>query len=99
MSAEAKPAAAGSDKSECWCCGRITAEEALVRLGKHPEVGLCASCVRFLGRRARDYQASVMRSRLRATAESVRGEVMSRGWHERPVIGPVLLWINRHVPW
>jgi hypothetical protein len=24
---------------------------------------------------------------------------MSRGWHERPVIGPALLWINRHVPW
>jgi hypothetical protein len=55
--------------------------------------------VRFLGRRARDYQASVMRKRLRGAAESIRGEVMSRGWHERPVVGPALLWINRHVPW
>ena len=54
---------------------------------------------RFLGRRARDYQASVLRKRLRSTAESIRGEVMSRGWHERPVIGPALMWINRHVPW
>lgn len=39
-----------------------------VRLGNHPEVGLCINCVRFLGRRARDYQASVLRNRLRITA-------------------------------
>jgi hypothetical protein len=36
---------------------------------------------------------------LQGTAESIRGEVMSRGWHELPVIGPASLWINRHVPW
>jgi hypothetical protein len=86
-------------ESGCWCCGRVTAGETLVRLGMHPEVGVCVSCVRFLGRRARDYQASVMRSRLRRAAESVRSQVMSRGWHERPVIGPGLRWINRHAPW
>jgi hypothetical protein len=97
MSAEARTGV--GESSACWCCGTITAEEALVRLGNHPEVGLCVGCVRFLGRRARDYQASVMRGRLRAAADSVRGEVMSRGWHERPVIGPALMWINRHVPW
>jgi hypothetical protein len=99
MSAETKTAVGETGNSECWCCGKIAAEEALVRLGNHPEVGVCASCVRFLGRRARDYQASVMRIRLRAAAESVRGGVMSRRWHERPVIGPALMWINRHVPW
>jgi hypothetical protein len=99
MSAQSETAIGESGKSDCWCCGRLTADQALVRLGNHPEVGVCVSCVRFLGRRARDYQASVMRKQLRAAAESVRGEVMSRGWHERPVIGPVLLWINRHVPW
>ncbi len=89
----------GTGKSECWCCGRLTAQAALVRLGNHPEVGVCLNCVRFLVRRARDYQASVMRVRLRGTAESIRGQVMSRGWHERPIVGPVLKWINRHVPW
>ena len=100
MSAETAVSETGrAGERECWCCGRVTSEEALVRLGNHPEVGVCVSCVRFLGRRARDYQASVMSSRLRGAAESVRGAVMSRGWHERPVIGPVLMWINRHVPW
>lgn len=98
MSAETETAGGTAD-NECWCCGRMIDEEALVRLGNHPEVGVCINCVRFLGRRARDYQASVVRKRLRGTAESIRGEVMSCGWHERPVIGPVLLWINRHVPW
>jgi hypothetical protein len=98
MTAETETAS-GAEESECWCCGHVTAEAALVRLGNHPEVGVCVNCVRFLGRRARDYQASVVRKRLRGTAESIRGEVMSRGWHERPVIGPALRWINQHVPW
>jgi hypothetical protein len=26
-------------------------------------------------------------------------EVMARGWHEHPVSGPPLRWINRHPPW
>jgi hypothetical protein len=99
MSAETGTAVGETGESGCWCCGRVTAEGALVRLGNHPEVGVCVSCVRFLGRRARDYQASVVRRRLRGAAESVRGEVMSRGLHERPVVGPALRWLNRHVPW
>jgi hypothetical protein len=99
MNAENETVVSGAFGSECWCCGRTTVEEALVRLENHPEVGVCANCVRFLGRRARDYQASVVRKQLRGAAESIRGQVISRGWHERPVIGPVLLWINRHVPW
>jgi len=89
----------GTGEGGCWCCGRAVAEETLVRLWNHPEVGVCVGCVRFLGRRARDYQASVMRTWLRGAADSIRGEVMSRGWHERPVVGPVLKWINRHAPW
>jgi hypothetical protein len=89
----------GAAESECWCCGRTTAEEALVRLGRHPEVGVCINCVRFLSRRARDYQASEMRKQLRGAAESIRGQVMSRGLHERPVTGSALRWIDRHIPW
>jgi hypothetical protein len=23
----------------------------------------------------------------------------SRGWHQRPVVGPALQWLNRHLPW
>lgn len=99
MSAETEGAVAEAAEGACWCCGRATAEEALVRLGNHPEVGICINCVHFLGRRARDYQATVMRRRLRTKAESVRARVMARGWHRHPVAGPALRWINRHSPW
>jgi hypothetical protein len=99
MSAETQPAAGGTGESDCWCCGRITPGDALVHLGNHPEVGICVNCVHFLGRQARDYQATVIRRRLRGIAESIRGEVMARGWHEHPLTGPVLRWINRHLPW
>jgi hypothetical protein len=99
MSAETDTAVGDRGEDHCWCCGRSSPEEAVVRLGNHPEVGICVNCVRFLGRRARDFQASAMRKRLRGAAESIRGEVMSRGWHERPVIGPALMWINRRMPW
>jgi hypothetical protein len=99
MTAKTQAAVGEIGESGCWCCGRITDQDALVHLGNHPEVGICINCVRFLGRRARDYQATVMRQRLRGAAESIRGEVMARGWHERPVIGSALRWINRHLPW
>jgi hypothetical protein len=99
MSAQVQAAVGETGKSACWCCGQITAEDALIRLGDHPEVGVCVDCARFLGRRAGDYQASAWHKQLRGAAESIRGQVMSRGWHERPVIGPALLWVNRHVPW
>jgi len=92
-------AAPWSRSSECWYCGRRFDLGALVHLGNHPQVGICVSCVHFLGRRARDYQATMLRQRLRGAAESIRREVMARGWHERPVTGPALRWINRHLPW
>jgi hypothetical protein len=56
MSAEPAIAIDEVGESICWCCGRITAENALVRLENHPEVGVCVSCVRFLGRRAREME-------------------------------------------
>lgn len=99
MSAEGQAAVGHTDESTCWCCGRGSLEDALVHLGNHPEVGICVNCVHFLQRRARDYQATVMRQRLRGAAESVRREVMARGWHRRRGIGPALRWLNRHLPW
>ncbi len=99
MSAETQTAAGETGQGTCWCCGRNSSEDALVHLGNHPEVGICINCVHFLGRRARDYQATVMRQRLRGVAESVQGQVMARGWHQRPVIGPALRWVNQHLPW
>ena len=99
MSAETQTAAGQTDESSCWCCGQPRSEGTLVRLSSHPEVGICVSCVHFLRRRARDRQAAVMRQTLRGAAESIRGQVMARGWHQRPVIGPALRWLNRHLPW
>ena len=99
MSAETHTAVAETGESGCWCCGRITSRDALVHLDNHPEVGICVNCVHFLRRRARDYQATVARQRLRSAAESVRGQVIQRGLHEKPVIGPALKWLNQHLPW
>jgi len=79
MTADTPAAAGETDTSRCWCCGRVTAEDALVHLGNHPEVGICVNCAHFLGRKARDLQASAMRQRLRGAAESARREVMARG--------------------
>jgi hypothetical protein len=99
MSAETQAGQGQRDETTCWCCGQPRSEDTLVRLGHHPEVGVCISCVHFLSRRARDKQATVMRQTLRGAAESVRGQVMARGLPQRPVIGPALRWLNRHLPW
>jgi hypothetical protein len=99
MSAQAERAAGETGESGCWCCGRAASEEQLVRLGRHPEVGVCLDCVGFLGRRARDREASLVHERLRSAADSVRGGVTARQWHRLPVIGPVLRWVGRHSPW
>jgi hypothetical protein len=88
-----------TSQGKCWCCGKIRSEDTLVRLGSHPEVGICVACVHCLRRRARDHQATALRRTLRGAAESVRGQVMTRGWHQRPLIGPALRWLNRHLPW
>ena len=99
MSAETQTAVGQTGESRCWCCGRTSSEDALVHLGNHPEVAICINCVHFLRRRARDQQATVMRQRMRGAAESIRSEVIARGWHQRPVIGPALQRLNRHLPW
>jgi hypothetical protein len=99
MSAETLTAESQADESRCWCCGKPRSQDALVRPGTHPEVGIRISCVHFLRRRARDKQATVMRQTLRGAAESVRGQVMARGWHQQPVVGPALQWLSRRLPW
>ncbi|MCA1675072.1 MAG: hypothetical protein LC799_23750 [Actinobacteria bacterium] len=85
----------------CWCCGTEYPEADLVRLGQHPEVGVCLGCARWLQRRA------VLRygerhpspiARLRAGVNAVRSAVVRKGWHERGVLGAVLRWIDRRLP-
>ena len=99
MTAETQAVQGQRDESRCWCCGQPRSEDTLVRLGNHPEVGICISCVHFLRLRARDQQATAIRQALRGAAESIRAHVMARGWHQHPVIGPALHWLDRNLPW
>jgi hypothetical protein len=85
----------------CWCCGGGFDEQHLVRLGSHPEVGVCFGCVRFLQRRVAERQDELRPSaatRLRSGVRAVREWVISRGWHDRPVLGRLLRWIDRFLP-
>lgn len=87
--------------TRCWCCGEQRPESEVVRLGQHPEVGVCLGCARWLQRRAvqrYDKQHPSAAARLRAGIHVVRGGVIRKGWHQRPVVGAVLRWIDRYLP-
>ena len=87
----------------CWCCGHHYPEDRLVRLGSHPEAGVCFQCAKFLHRRARE-QADAVRgdhgpaARARVVIRSGREVVLHHGWQHGRVTGPVLRWINRFMP-
>jgi len=85
----------------CWCCGDQFDEVELVRLGDHPEVGVCAGCARFLQRRATQRQDELrpsLSSRLRGAVRSGRGLVLDHGWQDHRVFGRWLRKIDRFLP-
>lgn len=87
--------------SECWCCGEARPESELLRLGLHPEVGVCPRCARWLHRRAQeraDEQRPGPAAWLRGGVRSARSVVIAHHWHDRPVIGPLLRRLDRHLP-
>jgi hypothetical protein len=87
--------------SECWCCGGELAEPDLLRLGSHPEAGVCPDSARDLQRRAtarRDQQRRTWSARLRAGVRATRARIIEHGWHNRPVLGRLLRHIDRHLP-
>lgn len=87
------------DWSGCWCCGARKPEMRLLRLGARPEAAVCVECVAHLRQRARAHEDSPLFVRhLHTTANHVRDAVTSVGLHNRPVIGPVLRWINQRSP-
>jgi len=90
---------ADPEEPGCWCCDGHYPEGDLVRLGAHPEVGVCADCAHFLDRRARAAHATPLTRRLHASGDRIRDAVLARHWHEHPRIGPPLKWLNRHLPW
>ncbi|MGQ0843414.1 MAG: hypothetical protein ACT4QF_04705 [Sporichthyaceae bacterium] len=80
----------------CWCCGQAKPDNQLHRLGARPEAAVCRDCIPELHRRARDGgELSAIARKLGAAGDSVRGFVVAADLHRRPVIGPVLLWVNR----
>jgi len=98
------PATTALDAAEprdCWCCGTAYPESELVRLGNHPEVGVCLPCAHYLHQQARardDARHPSPASRVRDQLRSVRHLAIARGWHRTPVIGRPLRWLGRHLP-
>ena len=89
------------DRPQCWCCGAEMDAAQLVRLGNHPEVGVCARCARWLARRARaaeDRDSLSPGARVRRVLAAVRVGVMRRGMARWPVLGPLLRRLDRHLP-
>jgi len=86
----------------CWCCGReVEGEADVVRLGNHPEVALCLNCARWTARRAkeqRDRGRTGPAVKARSVVRGARGYVVGRGLQTKPVIGPVLRWVDRFLP-
>lgn len=91
----------GEQTGECWCCGNEHAESGLLHLGSHPEVTVCLGCGEYLAQRARERRDGMSPSiagRGRDLLRSGRRFVVHHGWHERPVVGPVLRRLGRHLP-
>lgn len=85
----------------CWCCGGDFPEDELVRLGEHPEVGLCLSCANWVKRRAvarHHEQHPSLPGHLRSGVHVVRNKVIEHGWHERGRFGALLRRIDRYLP-
>jgi hypothetical protein len=85
----------------CWCCGKRYAEPQIVRLGEHPQVGVCLGCAHFLHRQARareDAARSSPATRARDLLRAARELVIRRGWHNVPLIGPVLRRLGSRLP-
>lgn len=85
----------------CWCCGSEYRESELVRLGRHPEVGVCLRCARWLQRRATQRHDELKPSasaRVRGGVRLAREWVISNRWHERGRLGAFLRWLDHHLP-
>jgi hypothetical protein len=95
------PEAVQDSTPACWCCGEHFAEHHLVRLGSHPEVGVCLGCARFLQRWAAEREDELHPSRaarVRAGVRRIRDWVIRRDWHRLGLVGRVLRRIDRHLP-
>jgi hypothetical protein len=100
MTARQSAIGSGGDIS-CWCCGQRRAAESVVHLGNHPEVVVCLRCAHFLHKQARGREDALRSSptaRVRDALRAVRWQVVRRGWHRKPGIGPLLRRLGKHTP-
>jgi len=89
------------EPSECWCCGTTYPAADLIRLGNHPEVGVCLACAHYLHQQARGHEDARRPSpatRVHDQLRAARQLVIRRGWHRAPVIGRPLRWLGRRLP-
>lgn len=87
--------------SQCWCCGAISDPVTLVRLGNHPEVGVCVRCAHSLSKWAweiEDRSRTGFAVRARDRFRRLRRRVVDRGWHRTRFIGRPLRWLGRFTP-
>lgn len=99
MTTHAEPVA--DERQRCWCCDQEFPAGEVVHLGARPEVALCFDCARWVRRRAvqrADSGRHGIGVRLRGFLAQIRATVIGHGWHDRPVIGGILRWIDRHLP-
>jgi hypothetical protein len=88
-----------NDAVPCWCCGDQYPEDKVVHLDAHPEVAVCIGCVHYLDRRAKERLPTTAGARrVREILEAVRRRVIRLRLHEKPVVGPMLRWVDRHLP-
>jgi hypothetical protein len=98
------PAATAHDAAEpteCWCCATTYPVADLIRLGSHPEAGICLACAHYLHQQARaraDARHPTPAARARDQLRSARQLVIRHDWHRAPIIGRPLRWLGRHLP-
>ena len=86
---------------ECWCCGATYPTSAVVALGSHPEVAICSGCARFLVRRSaerRDQERPGVAARARQQIRAARSLVIEHQWHQKPIVGRALRWLDKYLP-
>lgn len=91
----------GGGEAACWCCAWTGPESGVVRLGGHPEVAVCLRCAHWLHQQARGREDAARPSpatRVRDVLRAGRRFVVRRGWHQKPVIGPVLRRLGPRLP-
>ncbi len=73
----------------------------MVHLGNHPEVALCRSYARWVGRTAaeiEDRDRTGIPVAVRNLVRRLRRAATDRDWHPAPVLGRPLRWLGRYLP-